>query len=176
MTGHAVFTNACHCHTGTTWISSASSRTRAPLGASRERIARKPLDHRIQQQEISVSLACRDDLEFINKQVDKGAIARLEHVAATPFKRLTYTEAVEILEGVVRDKKKKFEFPVHFLLYAPRWLPASRQSTALCCGPGTADLNASRMPASCQMTAKPAVASGQYTQLCTWHPPAGPMA
>ena len=44
--------------------------------------------------------------------VDKGAIDRLQHVASTPFKRLTYTEAIEILEGVVRDKKKKFEFPV----------------------------------------------------------------
>jgi asparaginyl-tRNA synthetase len=55
---------------------------------------------------------CRDDLEFITKQVDKTAVARLEHVASTPFKRLSYTEAVEILEGVVRDGKKKFEFPV----------------------------------------------------------------
>lgn len=44
--------------------------------------------------------------------VDKGAIDRLQHVASTPFKRLTYTEVIEILEGVVRDGKKKFEFPV----------------------------------------------------------------
>ena len=54
----------------------------------------------------------RDDLEFVAKMVDKGAIDRLQHVASTPFKRLTYTEAIEILEGVVRDGKKKFEFPV----------------------------------------------------------------
>ena len=52
------------------------------------------------------------DLEFLGKQADAGAIARLEAVAATPFKRLSYTEAVEILEEVVRSKKKKFEFPV----------------------------------------------------------------
>ncbi|KAK9832624.1 hypothetical protein WJX81_004893 [Elliptochloris bilobata] len=55
---------------------------------------------------------CRLDLEFLGKQVDSGAIARLEAVADTPFKRLSYTEAVGILEEVVRSKKKKFEFPV----------------------------------------------------------------
>lgn len=44
--------------------------------------------------------------------VDKTAIDRLQHVATTPFKRLSYSDAIEILEGVVRDKKKKFEFPV----------------------------------------------------------------
>ncbi len=51
-------------------------------------------------------------MDFINKMVDKTALERLRHVADTPFKRISYTEAVEILEGVVRDKKKKFEFPV----------------------------------------------------------------
>lgn len=30
----------------------------------------------------------------------------------TPFKRLAYTEAVEILERDIKDKKVKFEFPV----------------------------------------------------------------
>lgn len=55
---------------------------------------------------------CMEDLEFINKMIDKTALDRLRHVAETPFKRLSYTDAVEILEGVVRDKKKKFEFPV----------------------------------------------------------------
>ena len=38
---------------------------------------------------------------------------RLEHVAATPFKRLSYTDAIAILEEVVRSKKKKFQYPVH---------------------------------------------------------------
>jgi len=55
---------------------------------------------------------CKEDMDFINKMVDKSALERLRHVAETPFKRITYTEAVEILEGVVRDGKKKFEFPV----------------------------------------------------------------
>lgn len=62
---------------------------------------------------------CRLDLEFLGKHVDSGTVARLEAVAETPFKRLSYTEAVEILEEVVRSKKKKFEFPVRHTC-APR--------------------------------------------------------
>jgi len=54
----------------------------------------------------------RQDLGFITSMVDKGAVERLEHVAATPFKRLSYTDAVAILEDVVRSKKKKFQYPV----------------------------------------------------------------
>lgn len=46
------------------------------------------------------------------EQIDKTAVQRLEHVAKTPFKRLSYTEAVEILEEAIRTKKKKFEFKV----------------------------------------------------------------
>ncbi|KAL4434001.1 hypothetical protein ABPG75_000442 [Micractinium tetrahymenae] len=55
---------------------------------------------------------CRPDLEFINSMIDKTAIARLEQVADSSFKRVSYTEAIEILEGVVKSGKKKFEFPV----------------------------------------------------------------
>ncbi|EIE23345.1 asparaginyl-tRNA synthetase, partial [Coccomyxa subellipsoidea C-169] len=57
---------------------------------------------------------CMPDLEFINKQVDSGAIARLQQIAHTPFERVTYTRAIEILEEVVKSKKKKFEFPVEW--------------------------------------------------------------
>eukprot|EP01025_Chloroclados_australasicus_P020169 TRINITY_DN211_c0_g1_i2.p2 TRINITY_DN211_c0_g1~~TRINITY_DN211_c0_g1_i2.p2 ORF type:complete len:690 (-),score=102.76 TRINITY_DN211_c0_g1_i2:328-2397(-) len=55
---------------------------------------------------------CMQDLEFIVKMIDKQAIERLEHVAYTPFRRLSYTEAIEILEDAVKNKKKKFEFAV----------------------------------------------------------------
>ena len=57
-------------------------------------------------------VACRGDLKFIVEQIDKTAVQRLEHVAKTPFKRLSYTEAVEILEDAIKNKKKKFEFKV----------------------------------------------------------------
>jgi len=33
-------------------------------------------------------------------------------VASSSFKRVSYTEAIEILEGVVASGKKKFEYPV----------------------------------------------------------------
>eukprot|EP01114_Cavostelium_apophysatum_P005274 TRINITY_DN1606_c0_g1_i1.p1 TRINITY_DN1606_c0_g1~~TRINITY_DN1606_c0_g1_i1.p1 ORF type:complete len:564 (-),score=154.75 TRINITY_DN1606_c0_g1_i1:90-1655(-) len=52
---------------------------------------------------------CPDDLDFFDKFIEKGLIERLKKVADTPFKRLTYTEAVEILLKVT---DKKFETPV----------------------------------------------------------------
>lgn len=55
---------------------------------------------------------CKPDLEFIVKMVDKGAVERLEQVASSPFKRVSYTEAIDILKEVVASGKKKFEFPV----------------------------------------------------------------
>mmetsp|Transcript_36164 Transcript_36164/g.106823 ORF Transcript_36164/g.106823 Transcript_36164/m.106823 type:complete len:658 (-) Transcript_36164:132-2105(-) len=54
---------------------------------------------------------CRPDLEFINKMIDKTAIERLEQVVSTPFKRISYTEAIELLEKSVADGKK-FEHAV----------------------------------------------------------------
>ncbi len=42
---------------------------------------------------------CPDEMEFFNAFVDKGLKARLEHVASSDFGRLTYTEAVEILQA-----------------------------------------------------------------------------
>ena len=56
---------------------------------------------------------CRDDLEFLNKMVDKGLIERLEGVVNTEFVRLPYTEGIKILEEAVA-KGHKFEFPVYW--------------------------------------------------------------
>lgn len=50
------------------------------------------------------------DLEIFNKFVDKGLIERLKHVAEKPFQRVTYTEAVEILQ----KSGKTFEYPVEW--------------------------------------------------------------
>jgi asparaginyl-tRNA synthetase len=49
-----------------------------------------------------------DDLRFFAERVDKGCIARLEQVVATPFERMEYTQAIAALEKCGR----KFEFPV----------------------------------------------------------------
>lgn len=54
---------------------------------------------------------CKSDLEFVTKMIDKTAVERLEQVASTPFKRISYTEAIELLKGAVAGGKK-FEYPV----------------------------------------------------------------
>ena len=56
---------------------------------------------------------CKDDLEFLNKMIDKGLIERLQKVVSTEFVRLSYTEGIKILEDAVA-KGKKFEFPVYW--------------------------------------------------------------
>ncbi len=56
---------------------------------------------------------CKDDLEFLNKMIDKGLIERLQAVVNTDFVRLTYTEAVKILEEAIAQGRK-FEFPVYW--------------------------------------------------------------
>ena len=56
---------------------------------------------------------CKDDLEFLNKMVDKGLIERLQKVVATDFVRLPYTEGIKILEEAVAQGHK-FEFPVYW--------------------------------------------------------------
>ncbi|MCH2170341.1 asparagine--tRNA ligase [Myxococcota bacterium] len=51
---------------------------------------------------------CPEDMAFFQQRIDEGLMERLDRVVSAPFERLTYTEAVEILEGSGRD----FEFPV----------------------------------------------------------------
>ena len=51
---------------------------------------------------------CRDEMEFLNKFVDKGLIDRLNNIVNNEFVRLDYSEAVSILEKV----KDRFTFPV----------------------------------------------------------------
>ena len=54
---------------------------------------------------------CQDDLEFLNKMIDKTLIERLRSVVAEDFVRLPYTEGIKILEEAVANGRK-FEFPV----------------------------------------------------------------
>ncbi len=55
---------------------------------------------------------CQDDLDFLNKMIDKSLLERLQSVVNTEFVRLTYTEGVKILEEAIASGKKKFEFPI----------------------------------------------------------------
>ena len=53
---------------------------------------------------------CGEELEFFNKFVDKGLVARLQHTLEKPFQRVSYTDAVEILIKSGRT----FEYPVEW--------------------------------------------------------------
>lgn len=56
---------------------------------------------------------CKDDLEFLNSMIDKELIIRLQSVVNTDFKRLEYTEGIQILEKAIADGHK-FEYPVYW--------------------------------------------------------------
>ncbi len=47
-----------------------------------------------------------DDMAFFDLRIQKGVIDRLKHVIDSPFRRITYTEAVDVL----MKAKKSFEF------------------------------------------------------------------
>ena len=53
---------------------------------------------------------CAEDLAFFSKFVDKGLLEKLKFVVERPFKRISYTEAVELL----LKSGKQFEHPVHY--------------------------------------------------------------
>lgn len=53
---------------------------------------------------------CQEDLEMFGKFVDKGLHERLRFVLERPFERLTYTEAVELLQ----QSGVKFDYPVEY--------------------------------------------------------------
>ncbi|MBQ0099083.1 MAG: asparagine--tRNA ligase [Firmicutes bacterium] len=57
-----------------------------------------------------VMKTCREELNFLNQFVDTGLLDRLNNVVNNEFKRLTYTEAIEILEKV----KDRFDAPVYW--------------------------------------------------------------
>lgn len=51
---------------------------------------------------------CKDEMDFFAQWVDKTARAKLEGVINSKFERITYSEAIKILES----SNEKFEFPV----------------------------------------------------------------
>ena len=67
---------------------------------------------------------CADDLAFLskrqedeekNKKADERSmelISKLKFVLESPFERLTYTEAIDILKNSNHNKKKKFQYPI----------------------------------------------------------------
>lgn len=68
---------------------------------------------------------CKDDLEFLDKRfaeeqkqkpekdrASEGLIEKLENVIRKRFKRVSYTEAIDILKNSKENKKGKFQFPI----------------------------------------------------------------
>lgn len=68
---------------------------------------------------------CKDDIEFLDKRFaeeqkqkpekdrsKEGLIEKLENVLKKRFKRVSYTEAIEILMNSKENKKGKFQFPI----------------------------------------------------------------
>jgi asparaginyl-tRNA synthetase len=53
---------------------------------------------------------CREDLIFFEQFVEKGLLSRLQNVIESPFARISYTNAIEIL----KKAPQKFEFPVEW--------------------------------------------------------------
>lgn len=51
---------------------------------------------------------CEEDLVFFNKYIDKTLLERLRNVVQNSFERVSYTQAVDILQAA----PKKFEYPV----------------------------------------------------------------
>ena len=51
-----------------------------------------------------------EELEFLNQFVDKGLLDRLNHIVESEFARVTYTEAVEILQ----KQNDRFEYKVEW--------------------------------------------------------------
>ncbi|KAL1824116.1 asparagine--tRNA ligase, cytoplasmic 1 [Daucus carota subsp. sativus] len=67
---------------------------------------------------------CLDDMKFMVEKYDKGAIDRLKMVASTDFVRLSYTEAVAILEEVAKEKvfENKVEWGIDLASEHERYL------------------------------------------------------
>ncbi|OVE81098.1 asparagine--tRNA ligase [bacterium K02(2017)] len=53
---------------------------------------------------------CAEDMEFFNQRIDKTVLESMTNIIETPFERLRYTDAIEILKKC----DKKFEFPVEW--------------------------------------------------------------
>ncbi|CAO3645540.1 unnamed protein product [Mucor hiemalis] len=65
----------------------------------------------IQQTTRHVLDTCSEDLAFFNQWVDKSLLRRLEKSVDKPFVRMTYTEAIDVLQKVQEKEKNRFQFP-----------------------------------------------------------------
>ena len=53
---------------------------------------------------------CPEEMKFFNNFIDKGLLERLDNIVNSDFERITYTQAVEILQ----KSGRKFDYPVEW--------------------------------------------------------------
>ncbi len=51
---------------------------------------------------------CADDMAFFDERIEKGVIARIEKLVSEPFERMSYSEAIDVLER----SGERFSYPV----------------------------------------------------------------
>ncbi|MDR0934889.1 MAG: asparagine--tRNA ligase [Erysipelotrichaceae bacterium] len=56
--------------------------------------------------------ACPEEMHFFNEMIDKGLLERLNHVLNSKFRRMPYTEAIEILADAVKNGHKFENFNI----------------------------------------------------------------
>lgn len=59
----------------------------------------------------------RDDLDFLDSQIEKGLVERLQKIANSPFKRISYTEAIDILQKAIKGKSLVFLICLPFFVF-----------------------------------------------------------
>ena len=65
---------------------------------------------------------CAPEMEFLNKFIEKGLIDRISHVAKTDFKKITYTEAIDILLASGKKFENKVEWGADLATEHERYL------------------------------------------------------
>jgi asparaginyl-tRNA synthetase len=69
---------------------------------------------------------CPEDLEFFNKRVDDTVLSTLRHVVETPFERITYTEAVDLLLASGENFEHPVKWGIDLQSEHERWLSEKR--------------------------------------------------
>ncbi len=70
----------------------------------------------------SVLNACPEDMEFFNQRIDDSVLATADNIINNTFERITYTEAVKLLEKADKSFKFPVEWGVDLQSEHERWL------------------------------------------------------
>ena len=70
-----------------------------------------------------VKEACPEEMKFFNQMIDNTLLERLDHVLNSEFKKMSYTEGIEILKNAVRNGVRTISGPLTGFLNVsfPSW-------------------------------------------------------